>query len=71
MKVIVQHGPDNCVYVYREAESHHANVEPHRAEAMKRKTLRECDEECELSHGEYVVADVVERRSKPKRKEKK
>jgi len=57
MKLIIEHHVNGCFYVYREDEKHFANVQWQR-DGLKRKTLKECDEECELGPGEYVVVDL-------------
>lgn len=57
MKLIIQHDTNGCFYVYRESERQFANVQSQR-EGMRRKTLKECSEECELGRGEYIVVEL-------------
>jgi hypothetical protein len=57
MKLIIEHSYDGHFYVYREDEKHHAAMQRNRA-PTGRKSLAECDQECELLRGEYVVVDL-------------
>lgn len=60
MKLIAEHHQTGGFYVYRETEAMFRKNEPQRlVEGLTQKTLEECDHECLLNRGQYVVVDIA------------
>lgn len=56
MRLIIEHQEDGEVFVYRETNKQYKRVQKHRR--GRRKTLKECDEDCVLGAGEYLVVKI-------------
>ena len=57
MKLVIENGGGYGFFVYREDEKHHKKMNKHRDPAM-RKPLKDCDKDCQLQRGEYIVINL-------------
>jgi len=57
MKLVIEHATVGGFHVYRESEKHHAKMNKWR-DPRNRKSLKDCDRECELRRGEYIVVSL-------------
>lgn len=68
MKLIAEHDSETGrFYVYRENDVTFRHNEEERSRTRAIKTLEECDNECQLDRGQYVVVDITPVRSNRKK----